>query len=560
MILEKDNAWWKDASVYQIYPKSFYDSNNDGVGDLEGIRQKLPYIKSLGVDVIWLCPFFKSPQADNGYDISDYFAVDYRFGNLDDLRKLIDDCHSMGLKFVMDLVANHTSDEHEWFQKALAGDEKYMNYYYFRDPVDGHAPSNWASVFGGGAWEYVPHLNKYYLHLFHKKQPDLNWENKEVVDQVIGIMKHWAEFDVDGFRLDAINYLYKEPDFPNVEPMPGSEFGFATQHYANKPRVNEHFARLNREVFSPYNMMTVAEVAYLDKEIAQEYCGKNQPELDMIYIFDLINFDQEGFDKFSPIPFDVRAMKDTIFTWQENMKDVGHLALYLSNHDQPRNVSRFGNDSDKYRDLSASMNANAMYMLKGTPYIYQGEEIAMTSLDYTDIDDFDDVEVKIAYEDKVVKNGENPEKWLNLFNTRSRDGGRSPMQWNSSEYGGFSNVKPWQKVNGNYNKINVELQDKDAKSTLNFYRKLLKVRKTLKSIHYGTTTPFDKDSDKTFCYIREFEDETVISVNNFSSEEVKVNLPNGKFTVLLSNYNDINSIENEITLRPYECITAIKTI
>ena len=558
MLLKKDKNWWKDASVYQIYPKSFYDSNNDGTGDLEGVRQKLPYIKSLGVDVIWLCPFFKSPQADNGYDIADYLSIDPRFGEMKDLRNLIDDCHSMGLKFVMDLVANHTSDEHEWFKKALEGDEKYMNYYYFRDPVNGHAPSNWASVFGGGAWEYVPHLNKYYLHLFHKKQPDLNWENKEVVDNVIKIMQHWAEFGVDGFRLDAINYLYKEPDFPDVEPMPGSEFGFATEHYANKPRVNEHFARLNREVFTPYNMMTVAEVAYLENEIAQQYCGKYQPEIDMLYIFDLLNFDQEGYDKFAPKKFDVRDLKKAIFEWQENMRNEGHIALFFSNHDQARSVSRFGNDSDEYRDLSSKMNGNAMYMLKGTPYLYQGEEIGMTSLDYKTIDDFNDAEIHIAYEENVIKNGEDEAKWINLFNTRSRDGGRSPMQWSSEENGGFTKGTPWQKVNGNYNKINVELQDKDENSTLNFYRKLFKTRKQLKSVIYGTVTPFDVDSDKTMCYAREFEDEKVLSINNFSGENVNVSLPEGKYRVLLSNYNDIEEISDRIELRPYECITAIK--
>ena len=559
MILEKEKNWWKDAAVYQIYPKSFYDSNNDGFGDIEGIRQKLPYIKSLGVDVVWVCPFFKSPQADNGYDVADYFEIDPIFGgNMEDLRNLIDDTHKLGMKFVLDLVANHTSDEHEWFQKALAGDEKYMNYYYFRDPVDGKAPSNWASVFGGGAWEYVPHLNKYYLHIFHKKQPDLNWENKEVVDEIINIMKHWAEYGVDGFRLDAINYLYKEPDFPSVEPMPGSEFGFGTEHYANKPKVNEHFNRLNREVFGPYNMMTVAEVAYINGEQARKYCGLEKPEVDMLYLFELLNFDQDGYDKFAPLPFDVKSFKEAVFGWQEEMKEFGHLALFFSNHDQARSVSRFGNDSDEYRDLSAKMHGNAMYMLKGTPYIYQGEELGMTSLDYTDVNDFHDVEVPFMWQEKVVEGGESPEKWIHLFNTRSRDGGRSPMQWDSSENGGFSKVTPWQKTNGNYTKINVELQEKDEKSPLNFYRQLLKVRKTLKSVIYGTVTPFDNDSDATFCYSRDFEDEKVISINNFKDYDVQVKLPAGKYKVVLTNYGDVTEIEDTVTLRPYEGISAVK--
>ena len=558
MILEKEKNWWQDAAVYQIYPKSFYDSNGDGYGDIEGIRQKLPYIKNLGVDVIWVCPFFKSPQADNGYDISDYFSVDERFGTMEDLRRLIDDCHAMGLKFVLDLVANHTSDEHPWFKKALSGDEKYMNYYYFKDPVDGHEPSNWASVFGGSAWEYVPRLDKYYLHLFHKKQPDLNWENKEVVDRVINIMQHWAQYGVDGFRLDAINYLYKEPDFPDVEPMPGSKYGFANQHYANKPKVNEHFARLNREVFAPYNMMTVAEVAYIEPETAREYCGKHQPELDMLYIFDLLNFDQDGFDKFSPLPFDVKAFKQTIFHWQKEMSEIGRLALFFSNHDQARSVSRFGDDSDQYRDLLAKMQGNAMYMLKGTPYIYQGEELGMTNLSYEKIEDFCDVEVMNTWQEKVIEGGEPAEKWLALFNSRSRDCGRSPMQWTEEANAGFTAGTPWQKVNSNYPKINAAAQEKDEKSTLNFYRKLLRVRKALKSVQQGSVTPFDMESENTFCYAREYEGETVISVNNFKNVTCRVKLPRGSFRVLLSNYGDVAKLRDTVTLRPFECLTAIK--
>ena len=558
MILQKEKDWWKNASVYQIYPKSFYDSNGDGYGDLEGIRQKLPYIKSLGVDVIWICPYFKSPQADNGYDISDYYTVDSIFGTNEDLRRLVDDCHNMGLKFVMDLVANHTSDEHEWFKKALAGDEHYMNYYYFRDPKEGEEPCNWRSVVGGSAWEYVPGLNKYYLHTFHKKQPDLNWNNKETVDNIIKIMKDWAEFGVDGFRLDAINYLDKDLTFPDVEPMPGSKYGFGTEFYANRPKVNDHFARLNKEVFAPYNMMTVAEVAYIEPQVAREYCGIHRPELDMLYIFDLLNFDQEGYDKFKPLPFDVKAFKQAIFHWQDVVKDFGHLALFFSNHDQARSVSRFGCDSEEYHDLSCKMQGNAMYMLKGTPYIYQGEEIGMTNLDYTDVKDFHDVEVLATYEENVVKNGEPAEKWLKLFNSRSRDCGRSPMQWDGSKNGGFSLGTPWQKTNGNYKSINVRVQENDENSPLNFYKELLRVRKNLKSVQKGIVVPFDIESENTMCYARTFEDETVISVNNFKCVECKVELPQGKFKVLLTNYGDVKEIEKEITLRPYECITAIK--
>lgn len=305
-------------------------------------------------------------------------------------------------------------------------------------------------------------------------------------------------------------------------------------------------------------MMTVAEVAYIEPQVAREYCGIHRPELDMLYIFDLLNFDQEGYDKFKPLPFDVKAFKQAIFHWQDVVKDFGHLALFFSNHDQARSVSRFGCDSEEYHDLSCKMQGNAMYMLKGTPYIYQGEEIGMTNLDYTDVKDFHDVEVLATYEENVIKNGEPAEKWLKLFNSRSRDCGRSPMQWDDSKNGGFSVGTPWQKTNGNYKSINVRVQENDENSPLNFYKELLRVRKNLKSVQKGVVIPFDIESENTMCYARTFEDETVISVNNFKNTTCKAELPQGKFKVLLTNYGDVKEIEKEITLRPYECITAIK--
>lgn len=558
MILEKEKNWWQNISVYQIYPKSFYDSNGDGYGDINGIREKLPYIKSLGVDAVWVCPFFKSPQADNGYDVADYCSTDPIFGKTEDVLALIDECHNIGLKFIMDFVGNHTSDEHEWFQKALAGDEKYMEYYYFRDGKNGKEPCNWASVFGGSAWEYVPSLDKYYLHTFHKKQPDLNWNNKEVVDEIISVMKWWAEKGVDGFRLDAFNYLDKDLSFPDVEVPGGEKYGFGSRHYACRPLVNDHYRRLNREVFEPYNLMTVAEVAYAGADTVREYTGKDRREINMAYMFDMLDFDQEMFDKFSPLPFNAKAFRDCIFNWQKELSDDGRMALFISNHDQPRSVSRFGNDGE-YREKCAMMNANTMYMLNGTPYIFEGEEIGMTNLDYTDISDFRDVEVFNVYEEKVIKKGEPKEKWISLFNRRSRDNGRSPMQWNSDNNSGFTKGEPWMRVNGNYKTINVENCEKDEKSVLNFYRKLLSVRKSLKSIQYGKTTPFALENEGCICYLREYEGEITVSVNNFTDKNTVISLPKGKFEVLLSNYFDKTSAEGEVTLRPYESITAVMT-
>jgi oligo-1,6-glucosidase len=558
MANSSSGKWWENATVYQIYPKSFFDSNGDGIGDIEGVRRKLGYIKSLGVDIIWLCPYLKSPQADNGYDVSDYYEIDPIFGNKEDLRKLIDECHATGLRFVMDMVTNHSSDEHEWFKKARAGDEKYMDYYYFKDPVDGREPNNWESIFGGSAWEYVPSLNKYYLHLFHRKQPDLNWTNPEVVDNVVRVMKYWGEFGVDGFRLDAINYLYKDPAFPSVETRPGQKYGFGGQYYSSKPQVNEYFARLNRDVFTPFDMMTVAEVGDMDPERAREYCGKYQPEIDMVYMYDMLNFDQEGYDKFKPVPFEVKKFKETIFRWQDEFRDVGRMALFLSNHDQTRNVGRFGDDSPRYRYRSSQAQALAMYMLKGTPYIYQGEELAMSFLDYEKIEDFNDIEVEFTYGEKVVKGGEPFEKWLRLYNTRSRDIGRSPMQWDDSENAGFSTGKPWQKVNGEYVKVNVAAEDKDPASTLNFYRKLLPLRKTLKSVQYGSVTPFDYDSESTFCYVREYEDEVTVCRSNLTARRTRTPLPEGEYEILLSNTGRSGRLSGSIELMPYEALLAIR--
>ena len=552
MAISKNGKWWENSTVYQIYPKSFFDSNGDGIGDIEGVRRKLGYIRSLGVDIIWLCPYLKSPQADNGYDVSDYYEIDPIFGNKEDLRKLIDECHAVGLRFVMDMVTNHSSDEHEWFKKALAGDEKYMGYYYFKDPVDGQEPNNWESIFGGSAWEYVPSLNKYYLHLFHRKQPDLNWTNPEVVDNIVRVMKYWGEFGVDGFRLDAINYLYKDPAFPNVETRPGQKYGFGGQYYSSKPQVNGYFARLNREVFMPFDMMTVAEVGDMEPERAREYCGKDQPEIDMVYMYDMLNFDQEGYDKFKPIPFDVKKFKDVIFRWQDEFRDVGRMALFLSNHDQTRSVGRFGDDSPRFRYRSARAQALTMYMLKGTPYIYQGEELAMSFLDYEKIEDFNDIEVEFTYNENVVKRGEPFEKWLRLYNTRSRDCGRSPMQWDDSPNAGFSAGTPWQKVNGEYVWNNVAAQEEDPASTLNFYRKLLALRKTLKSVQYGAVTPFDRDSRSTFCYIRICEDEVCVCRSNFTGDDAKTVLPEGEYEILLSNTGREGTVKGEVLLAPYE--------
>ena len=552
--------WWQDAAVYQIYPRSFYDSNGDGTGDLRGITEKLDYIASLGVDVIWSSPFFVSPWADGGYDVADYRNIDPAFGTMEDFEEMIAGIHKRGMKFMMDFVGNHTSDEHAWFQAALSDKESpYHDYYIFRKGKDGKEPSNWASIFGGSAWEYVPELDEYYLHLFAKKQPDLNWENPAVVKEVLDILHFWADKGVDGYRLDAINYLYKEPDFPDVEPMPGSIYGFATEHYANKPKVHEHFRTLHDKVMAPRGLTTVAEVAYLDEETARGYADPARGELDALYPFDLLNVDQDGYDKFSPLPLDLPKLKKALSHWQNVMHDHGWLALFIGNHDQPRALSRFG-DEEHYPARSAKLLANAMYFLQGTPYIYQGDELGMTNPHYDSLSRFRDVEAINALNEGLAR-GESEEHWLRLLNDRSRDGGRAPFSWSSGDNAGFTKGTPWMDPCANFKDINAEAEDKDPDSVLNFYRRLLKVRKGLSSVIYGDTEFLEMEDPELMVYKRESDDEMLISVNNFSGSERSYKLPEDfeDAKLLISNCGDPVIKDGKAELRPWEAFTLIKS-
>ncbi len=550
--------WWQDAAVYQIYPRSFFDSNGDGIGDLKGITAKLDYIKSLGIDIIWSCPFFVSPWADGGYDVADYRSIAPEFGTMEDFDEMIAGIHARGMRFMMDFVGNHTSDEHAWFQEALKSkDSPYHSYYTFRPGRDGKEPSNWASIFGGSAWEYVPELDEYYLHLFAKKQPDLNWEDPAVVQEVFDILNFWADKGVDGYRLDAINYLYKEPDFPDVEPMPGSPYGFATEHYANKPKVHEHFRTLHDKVMAPRGLTTVAEVAYLDEETARGYADPARGELDALYPFDLLNVDQEGYDKFSPLPLDLPSLKRALSHWQSVMHDHGWLALFIGNHDQPRALSRFG-DEEHYPVRSAKLLANAMYFLQGTPYIYQGDEIGMTNPHYASLSQFKDVEALNALREGLDR-GDSEERWLKLLNDRSRDGGRAPFSWSADEYAGFSTTKPWMDPCTNYKDINAAIEEDDPDSVLNFYRRLLKVRKGLPAVIYGSTEFLEMDDPELMVYIRRAEGQELISINNFSGSERSYRLPAGYETaeLLISNCGDPIIKDGVIDLRPWEAVTLI---
>ena len=555
---KQEYKWWQNATVYQVYPRSFFDADGDGNGDLRGITAKLDYIKSLGVDVVWSSPYFKSPMADGGYDVADYRDINPMFGTLDDWKEMLHAVHERGMKFVMDLVVNHSSNEHPWFLSARSSkDSPYRDYYYFKPGKDnGDEPTNWASVFGGSAWQKTEETGEYYLHLFAKEQPDLNWSNPKVTDEVVDIMNFWCDLGVDGFRLDAINYMHKNPAFPDVEPMPGSKYGFATEHYASLPPVHDHFKNLNSRVWKPRSAMTVAELAYVDTETGVKYCHPDREELDMLYLFDILNIDQDGFDKFAPLPLDLPLLKRTLNTWQQAMHNNGWLALFIGNHDQPRAVDRFG-DTGRYHKQSAKMIAAAMYFLQGTPYIFQGDEIGMTNVSYKSVHDFRDVEVMNTYNEFVLQKGEDEAKWLHLFNTRSRDNGRTPMQWDDTPQAGFTAGTPWIPVNDNYKQINVAAQENDPDSILNFYRKLIKVRKDNQCVIFGDIAFTDLEDKEIFAYTRTYGEHTLLCVCNFTDDNQFFALPENvagkQGEILLNNYDDV-SISEGVALRPYECV------
>ena len=555
--------WWQDAVFYQIYPRSFFDSDGDGEGDLAGITAKLDYIQSLGVDAVWSCPYFPSPKADNGYDVADYCGIDPSFGTLEDWKTMCDEIHKRGMKFLMDLVVNHSSDEHEWFKSARQSkDSPYRNYYIFRDgKPDGSEPSNWMSVFGGSTWEYNEPTNDYYLHLFATKQPDLNWEEPRVMEEIIGVMNFWADLGVDGFRLDAFNNCDKDQSFPDVPVAEGEKYGWASDYYVSRPKVDENIHEMYERVLGPRDLVTVAEIAYCPAEKALEYCMPEREEFDMLYFFDMLNFDQNGFDKFSPTGFRVSDLKKTVDHWNSILHGKGYYALYLSNHDQPRALSRFGNTGE-YRTRSAKTLANAMYFLQGVPYIYQGDELGMANSSYTDISQYNDVEVHNTWREKVIEGGEDAEKWLKLFRERSRDTGRAPMAWDATAHGGFTTGTPWLPAVSDYEVCNAAAQENDPDSVLNFYRALIRTRKGKLSVIKGSTEWIDLESDAHMSYIRRYEGETLLSLNNFSEQEITVTLPEGicgcDFTVLLGNCEGAKLCGSSVTLRPWECITAIR--
>lgn len=530
--------WWKKAVIYQIYPKSFKDTNGDGLGDLPGVIGKLDYLADLGVDIIWLSPVYKSPQKDNGYDISDYEAINPHYGTMADMEKLIAEAKKRGITIMMDLVLNHTSHEHEWFKEAQKGEENpYYDYYIWRDGVPGTPPNEMKAAFGGSAWTYNEKVGKYYYNQFSPWQPDLNWENPKVREEIHKMIRFWADKGVGGFRLDVVDNFGKEPD--NLIGADG-------------PKLHDYLKELRKEAFIEDNMVTVGEAWSANVENTPIYTNPDGSELSMMFPFEpfILNFNRERkeFDgKWDLLPITLSEIKKCFADWQVGLYGKGWVSLFMENHDFPRIVSRWGNDKE-YRNESSKMLAVMMYGMRGTPCIYQGQEIGMSNIRLP-IESYDDIETKDAYQ-SMLKAGISEEDALESIYKSSRDNGRTPMQWSDAEFAGFSNVQPWLPVNPNYKEVNVEKEEGEAESILNFYKELLKVRKKYDVFTDGTFTLLDPASDNTFIYMRDNGGEHVLVMCNFTDKKVSVDIPT-KFTdaeLLISNYNDIKEDE----LRPYE--------
>ena len=545
---------FKRQTVYQIYPKSFNDSNGDGLGDLKGVTDKLLYLKELGIDYIWLTPFFISPQNDNGYDVADYRNIDPRYGTIEDAENLISEAGKLDIGIMLDMVFNHTSTEHEWFKKAMEGDPKYMDYYIFRDPKpDGSAPTNWVSKFGGNAWEYVPKFNKYYLHLFDKTQADLNWENPQVREELKDILKFWQNKGVKGFRFDVVNLISKPDVFEDDFEGDGRRF------YTDGIRVHQYLKELCRDSgLNENGMMTVGEMSSTTIDNCIRYSNPEEKELSMCFSFHHLKVDYKNGNKWELQPCDFMALKNLLNKWQTGMEEGnGWNALFWCNHDQPRVLSRFGNDKNDPTE-SAEMLATMIHLMRGTPYVYQGEEIAMTNAYFEDISQYKDVESLNYF--KILKDDGIPEDEVyEILRCRSRDNSRTPMQWDNSENAGFTTGTPWIEVNKNYKTINADNAVKNKNSVFHYYKKLIALRKENDVIAYGSYNPEMEDNTNVCAYSREYEGKKLFVVCNFYGTETKISLPDefvGK-EILISNYKDAKA-EKEITLRPFETFAVIK--
>lgn len=543
-----ERQWWKEAVVYQIYPRSFCDSNGDGIGDLPGILSKLDYIRSLGVDVIWLCPVYRSPNADNGYDISDYRDIMEEFGTLADFDALLAGAHARGLKIIMDLVVNHTSDEHAWFIESRASKENpKRDYYIWRKGKHGGEPNDWASFFTPSAWQYDAATDEYYLHLFSEKQPDLNWENPAVRGEVYSLMSWWLERGVDGFRMDVISCISKVPGLPSVvEGEPG--YRWAGRYFLNGPCVHQYLREMNREVLSHYDCMTVGEAPGAGIEDALRYTDGERSELQMLFLTDLMGVDDGSGGKFDPIPYEPERLKLLVAQYQHGFAEKGWNSLFLGNHDNPRIVSRFGDDG-RFRAESGKMLATLLLTLRGTPYLYQGDEIGMTNLPRCGIDGYRDIETLNFYRE-AKENGADEQQLLDILHRKSRDHARTPMQWNTQKNAGFSSGTPWIDVNPNYDNVNAAAAEVDPNSILRYYRAAIALRRATPALVYGSFEELPQREGAAFAYLRILDGSRVLVALNLTGGQIALELPEN-FTrgrLLLGNYLRADLPR----LRPYE--------
>ncbi|MDK2829666.1 MAG: trehalose-6-phosphate hydrolase [Clostridium butyricum] len=546
---------FKKSTIYQIYPKSFNDSNGDGIGDLRGIITKLDYLKELGIDCIWLTPFYISPQRDNGYDIADYYNVDPLFGTMKDFEELVEEAKKRNIELMLDMVFNHTSTEHKWFKKALNGDEKYKNFYIFKKGKNEEAPTNWVSKFGGSSWEYVEKFDEYYLHLFDKTQGDLNWENDEVRSEIYKVVNFWINKGVKGFRLDVINLISKPDIYLNDNSGDGKKF------YTDGPKIHEFLKELNENTFGKYeDIVTVGEMSSTTIENCVRYSNPEEKELSMVFNFHHLKVDYKNGDKWTLMDFDFKELKKLFKDWQNGMESGnGWNALFWCNHDQPRIVSRFGNCS-KYHKESAKMLATSIHMMRGTPYIYQGEEFGMTNPEYTSINQYRDVE-SINFYNILMNKGVDKEKALEILREKSRDNSRTPVQWNNKKNAGFTSGEPWIPVGNLYENINAENALNDKDSVFYHYKNLISLRKQYDVISDGSFKIILENHDKVYAYTRCYKNTNLIVLNNFYGEDTDVTIEKelieGNSKTLISNYKDSGSLSKNIKLRPYESIVYI---
>ena len=542
--------WWKEVVAYQVYPRSFNDSNNDGIGDLPGVIEKLDYFKDLGIDVIWLSPMYKSPNDDNGYDISDYQDIMDEFGTMEDFDCLLKGVHDRGMKLILDLVVNHTSDEHPWFIESKSSkDNPKRDWYIWADPKDdGSEPNNWESIFNGSTWQFDETTNQYYFHLFSKKQPDLNWDNPEVRESVFNMMNWWFEKGIDGFRVDAITHIKKTFEAGDLPVPEGKKYAPAFDVDMNQPGIQNWLQEMKDESLSQYDIMTVGEANGVNPDNAEEWVGEDKGKFNMIFQFEHLGLWSTGDSQ-----FDVKSYKEVLNRWQKRLEGIGWNALFIENHDQPRRVSTWGNDKDYWFE-SATSHAVVYFLQQGTPFIYQGQEIGMTNYPFESIETFNDVAVRNEYQ-IVKEQGGDVDQFLDKYRMENRDNSRTPMQWNNSTNGGFTEGKPWFPVNPNYKDINVAHQLEDEHSVLNFYKKLIQLKKSHDIYMYGQFDLIDAENENVFAYTRQLEGKTVVVAGNLTDKQSSLTLPFDieEDAIKLHNYN---SQLDATSLKPFEAFVA----